>query len=111
MVIGSSPDWVSNKKFNHRNNNFSPVPATVGLSLNIPAAIGADILRQKTTITVPYAFGALFVALGFLGVNIPPYLDDYLKKIWEMFRKKKEITKEESPLNSEQEKNSESIVG
>jgi len=48
----------------------SPVVATLGLTLTIPASMIADFVIHHTTFPLLYVSGGLFVLLGFVIVNL-----------------------------------------
>jgi len=51
----------------------SPVVVTLGLSLTIPLALGADIFQGKFEVTAGYWSGTVLVLLGFVLVNMTIY--------------------------------------
>ena len=54
----------------------SPTVATIGMSITIPLAIISDLLLGNANLTIFSIFGAIFVIIGFVFVNID-------QKAWE----------------------------
>nr|CCC49480.1 conserved hypothetical protein [Trypanosoma vivax Y486] len=48
----------------------SPVVATVGLVLTTPISMVSDLLIKKAVFNTLYIFGALFLAIGFITINL-----------------------------------------
>jgi solute carrier family 35 protein F5 len=58
----------------------TPLVATIGLSLNIPLAMLADIVIKHKEFTVVYVLGSIMVLVGFVLVNADDYVKQWTEK-------------------------------